>query len=315
VIAVLEGEGPLADETIIIGAHYDHLGFGGPGSLAPWTTDVHNGADDNASGTSALLEIARQLSSLDHKLPRRVVFMAFTGEERGLIGSDHYVKNPRFPLSKTVAMLNFDMVGRLTDNKLILQGVDTATEFESLVDGLNKTYDFKLTKKPGGYGPSDHASFYPKKIPVIHLFTDLHKDYHRPSDDFETLNIEGMKRVVEFATDFALAIADMPQRPSYIEQERPKVARGGKWPYFGSVPDYGSAAKGLELKDVAKDGPAAKAGLKGGDIIVKFDDLKIGGIEDFAAALSQSKAGEIVKVIAKRGEKLEEFEVLLDKPR
>ncbi|HVX62789.1 MAG TPA: M28 family peptidase, partial [Pirellulales bacterium] len=195
VVAVLEGEGPHADETIVIGAHYDHLGYGGEGSLAPGVKEIHNGADDNASGTAALLETARILASREKKLPRRIMFIAFTGEERGLIGSARYVRDPLVPLDETVAMLNMDMVGRLNDDKLIIQGVDTATEFGPLIDGLNERYGFKLTKQPGGFGPSDHSSFYAKQVPVMHFFTGTHSDYHRPSDDYEKINLAGMRRV------------------------------------------------------------------------------------------------------------------------
>ncbi|MDP6446947.1 MAG: M20/M25/M40 family metallo-hydrolase, partial [Pirellulaceae bacterium] len=192
VVGVLEGEGPLADETIVVGAHYDHLGMGGAGSLAPWTKEIHNGADDNASGSSALLEVARYFGSRQEKPSRRLVFIAFSGEERGLLGSAYYVANPRFALEDTVAMVNMDMVGRLADHKLIVHGTGTATQFDPLVDELNELHKFTITKKPSGFGPSDHTSFYTKKIPVLHIFTGTHKDYHRPSDDYEKVNVKGM---------------------------------------------------------------------------------------------------------------------------
>ncbi|MGD9646212.1 MAG: M20/M25/M40 family metallo-hydrolase, partial [Pirellulales bacterium] len=189
VVAVLPGEGPHAEETIVIGAHYDHLGDGGPGSLAPGVKEIHNGADDNGSGTAALLEVARRLASRPQKLPRRIVFIAFTGEERGLIGSARYVRDPLVPLDKTIAMLNMDMVGRLDDDKLIIYGTGTADLLEQTVDNLNEHYGFKITKQPGGFGPSDQSSFYAKKIPVLHFFTGTHADYHRPSDDADKINV------------------------------------------------------------------------------------------------------------------------------
>src|SRR5262249_19758274 len=148
------------NETIVIGAHYDHLGFGGNGSLAPWTTDIHNGADDNASGTATLIEVARRLSTMSPHPRRRIVFIAFTGEEKGLYGSAFYARQPRFPLENTVAMFNLDMVGRLNDDKLAVYGTGTAKEFDPLVERFCQEQGFKLTKHAGGFGPSDHSSFY-----------------------------------------------------------------------------------------------------------------------------------------------------------
>lgn len=215
VVGVLEGEGPLAEETIVLGAHYDHLGNGGNGSLAPWTRAIHNGADDNASGTSTLLEVARRLASRPQKPRRRLMFIAFTAEERGLNGSTHYVKNPLVPLENTVAMLNMDMVGRLTDNKLVVYGTGTAVEFDGLIEGLNKRYQFEITKKPTGYGPSDHQNFYKQKIPVFHFYTNTHSDYHRPSDDFAKINVAGMLRIADLVAEIADRIDGADARPVY----------------------------------------------------------------------------------------------------
>ena len=316
VIGVLEGEGPLADETVIVGAHYDHLGMGGSGTFAPWTVAIHNGADDNASGTAALIEVARRITSSGVKPKRRIVFMAFTGEERGLLGSAYYVKSPRWPLDKTVAMLNMDMVGRLNENKLIVQGVDTAKEFDAIIDGLNKNYNFVITKKPGGFGPSDHASFYPHQIPVMHMFTGTHSDYHRPSDDWEKVNVEGMRRIADMVADVTLAIADAEARPTYVASKRPEVAAsGGSRPYLGTIPDFASPIEGYALQGVAPGGPAEKGGMKAGDVIVKFGDSKIGGLEDIDSALRKFKAGDKVKVIVIRDKKDTELEVVLDPPK
>ncbi|OYW15730.1 MAG: aminopeptidase, partial [Planctomycetales bacterium 12-60-4] len=235
VIGVLEGEGPLANETIVIGAHYDHVGRGGENSLAPGSTDIHNGADDNASGTAALLELARRLSSRPQKLPRRLVFIAFTGEELGLLGSAYYVKEPVFPLDKTIAMFNMDMVGRLNDDKLTMFGSGTSSRWEPELKALNEASGFKLAFKPEGFGPSDHSSFYGKKIPVLHFFTNNHPDYHRPSDDWEKLNVEGMFRVVEMLERMIIQTAETPERPDYIEvKQKPMAQRGGNRPYFGT---------------------------------------------------------------------------------
>lgn len=323
VIAVLEGEGPTADETIIIGAHYDHLGRGGAGSLARGSTDIHNGADDNGSGTAALLEVARALSTAEKKPGRRIVFMAFSAEERGLIGSAYYVNNPIFPLDKTVAMLNMDMVGRVAENKLIVQGADTATEFKPWVESANETAAFKITHQTGGFGPSDHASFYPKKIPVMHFFTGLHSDYHRPSDDYERVDIPGMRRVVEMVTYVATKAAESPTRPTFLEGKQPPArnrapgsgSEAGARPYFGSVPDFGEPTDGFAISGVTKGGPAEKGGLKGGDVITYLGDNKIGNLEDFDAALRKFKSGDKIVVTVRRGKETVKLDVVVEDPR
>jgi len=320
VIAVLEGEGPHADETIVVGAHYDHVGFGGQGSgsLAPWTHEIHNGADDNASGTAALLEIARQLATSGKKPQRRIVFMAFTGEERGLLGSAHYTKQPRFPLDKTIAMFNLDMVGRLADNKLIVYGTGTAKEFEPLVDELGGKYNFKLTKHAGGFGPSDHSSFYAKKIPVLHLFTGTHSDYHRPSDDSHKLNIEGMQRIADFVIDMVNTTDAAENRPAYLEIKKVEgmassAGPEGDRPYLGSIPDFAANDEGLAITGVSPGSPAEKAGMKGGDIIIKLGDSKISGIEDLQTSLFKHKIGETIKIVVKRDGKEVTLDVTLAK--
>jgi hypothetical protein len=248
VVGVLDGEGLLADETIVIGAHYDHLGRGGEGSLAPWTSDIHNGADDNASGTATLLEVAHRLVTSSQKPRRRIVFIAFTGEERGLYGSAYYCRNPRFALEKTIVMFNLDMVGRLHDDKLAVYGTGTAKEFDPLVERLCKEEGFALTKHEGGFGPSDHSSFYAKKIPVLHLFTGTHTDYHRPSDDSDKLNIAGMRRVADLLVDLVHATDASPSRPTYVEIRRVETLAGpadGDRPSFGSMPAYPKPVKNV----------------------------------------------------------------------
>jgi hypothetical protein len=316
VAAVLEGTGPHADETIVIGAHYDHLGFGGNGSADPGSREVHNGADDNASGTTALLEVARELAARGQKLPRRILFLAFTGEERGLIGSARYVRDPLIPLDKTVAMLNMDMVGRLTDNKLIVHGTGTASELDPLVDRLGKQFGFEVTKKEGGFGPSDHSSFYAKHVPVLHFFTGTHKDYHRPSDDFDKLNIDGMRRVAEMVATAAVDLAEAPEPLHFQETKAPAAAGGGgDRPFFGSIPDFAEDVTGYAISGATKDGPAERAGLKGGDVIIQFGDSRVGNLEDFDSALRKYKAGDKVPVVVKRGKEELKLEVTLDPPR
>ena len=316
VIGVLPGSGPLADETVVVGAHYDHLGMGGQGnSLAPWTREIHNGADDNASGVAVLIEVAARLAAAPQRPSRRIVFIAFTGEERGLIGSSRYVQEPRFQLENTVAMLNMDMVGRLQDDKLIVHGTGTATTFDAMVDDLNSSYDFEITKSPGGFGPSDHTSFYTKKIPVLHIFTGSHRDYHRPSDDVDKLNIIGMRRIGEFVGDITAAIAGADERPVYQETKRPEMARGGSRPYLGSIPDFSREVEGYALMGVSPGSPAERAGIKEGDVIIQFGESKIGGLEDIDGALRKYKAGDSVPVVVLRGEDEQTISVTLDPPK
>jgi hypothetical protein len=317
VVGVLEGQGPHADETIVIGAHYDHLGFGGSGSAAPGVREIHNGADDNSSGSTVLVEVARKLAARAKKLPRRVVFVAFTGEERGLIGSARYVRDPVVPLESTVAMLNMDMVGRLSDEKLIVHGTGTAGEFDALVDRFGKQHGFQITKKPGGFGPSDHSSFYAAKVPVLFFFTGSHSDYHRPSDDVEKLNIGGMRRIGDMVAEIAVTLAEADARPGYLEVKGgdESLGGGGDRPYFGSIPDFSQDQPGYALTGVTKGGPAERGGLKGGDIIVQFGESKVGNLEDFDSALRKYKAGDKVPVVVRRGSESLKLEVTLDPPR
>lgn len=317
VVAVLEGAGPQADETVVVGAHYDHLGHGGEGSAEPGSTAIHNGADDNASGVAVLLEVARLLAARDQPLARRVVCAAFTGEERGLLGSAEYARNPPFPLDDTVAMVNFDMVGRLRDNTLIVSGTGTAAEFDDWIDATNQRHGFEISRDPGGFGPSDHSTFYAKKIPVLHFFTGAHTDYHRPSDDFEFLNIEGMRRVSRFVAEMIEQIADAPERLTYVEVAQQPLgdARANPRPYFGSIPDFANSGGGYAITGTGPGSPAAEAGLRGGDVIVQLGEYKIGNLEDFDGALRKHQAGDRVPVIVRRGDEDITLHVTLDPPR
>ncbi|WP_197528431.1 M20/M25/M40 family metallo-hydrolase [Aeoliella mucimassa] len=218
VVATIEAEGPHADEAIVIGAHFDHLGRGGD---TAFKGQIHNGADDNASGVAMMLELARHYASQPEPPPRRLVFVAFTGEERGLMGSRFYVDHPAVPLENTVAMFNFDMVGRLSDNRLIMSGTDTAKEFSQLVRDVNNYHSFDLQCVPGGLGPSDHASFYTRGVPVLHFFTGLHNDYHRPSDDVHLVDIAGMRRIYGYASELIDQVLYAPERPQYQQTDGP----------------------------------------------------------------------------------------------
>ncbi|MES2789298.1 MAG: M20/M25/M40 family metallo-hydrolase [Planctomycetota bacterium] len=316
VIGVLEGSGPLADETVVIGAHYDHVGRGGRDSLSPGSTEIHNGADDNASGTASLLELARRLAARPEKPARRIVFIAFTAEESGLLGSAKYCQEPVFPLEKTIAMLNMDMVGRLVDNKLTVFGTGTSPHWNGLLEKLGKAAGFELTMKPEGFGPSDQSSFYAKKIPVLHFFTGNHPDYHRPSDDWEKINVAGMEKVTDLIEQVALDTINTVKKPEYVAIQSPaNPFREGSRPYFGSIPDFGTDKPGYALAGVGPGSPAEKGGLKAGDRIIQINQTKIGNLEDFDLILRKFSAGEVIEVTAARGEQDVKLKITLGKPR
>lgn len=315
VIAVLDGEGPLAEETIVVGAHYDHVGLGGQGSLAPGSTEVHNGADDNASGTVALVELARRLAAREQPLPRRVVFIAFSAEELGLVGSAKYVEDPIVPLDQTVAMFNMDMVGRLRE-KLTVFGVGTSPTFASDVKRFGAAHELNLSLKPEGFGPSDHSSFYGKKIPVLHFFTGTHSDYHRPGDDWDKVNIAGIDRIVRMLEDMVVHTAETQKRPEYVEVAgHAEVQRSGSRPYFGSIPNFGSEEAGYAVSGASPGSPAAKAGLQAGDHIIQLGDHKITDLSDFDLALRNYSAGDEVDVVVRRDGQQVKLKVTLAKPR
>lgn len=316
VIGVLEGAGPHKEETIVIGAHFDHLGRGGPGSLAPNSKEIHNGADDNASGTAGLMEIARRLGEREEPLPRRIVLIAFNAEERGLLGAKEYVDSPLFPLEDTVAMLNMDMIGRLDGGKLTIFGTGTSSVWEQLIASATAQTELEIIKKPEGFGPSDHSVFYGKKIPVLHFFTGIHDDYHRPSDDWEKLNIEGMRTIVDILEQIATAVATAEVRPDYIEiSGSSTLTRSGSRPYFGSIPDFGETAEGYAISGVSPDSPADQGGLQGGDVIVEFGGRKVGSLDDFDLALRDFAPGQQVQVIVLRGGERVKLKVTLATPK
>lgn len=317
VIGVLPGTGELAKEYVVVGAHYDHVGMGGAGSLAPGTVAIHNGADDNASGTTTMLEVARRMAADESENRRTLIFMAFSAEEKGLLGSKYYVRNPRWPLEETVAMVNMDMVGRMQENSLTVFGTGTAEEFDSLIDRLNEKAEFALSKQAAGFGPSDHASFYEKEIPVFHFFTGLHNDYHRPSDDIEKVNYEDMARVANMVTELVSELSTNPERPAYVKTTA--VANVGRSRSRNRRPtpravlgvQLNIEAETASIAEVGEDSPAAKAGLEAGDVITSIDGNKIASIRDLRAALSQKKPGDTIQMIVKRGEEEVELQVKL----
>jgi hypothetical protein len=297
VLAWLPGQ---TDEYVIIGAHYDHLGRGNFDSLAPSQIgQIHPGADDNASGTAGVLELARLLAPQRGQLKRSILFMDFSGEELGLLGSAAWVKDPTRPLAKAVAMINMDMIGRIKDDRVYIGGVGTGSTFKSELEQAQKDAPFKIEYSAGGYASSDHTSFVAKKIPVLFFFSGLHSDYHKPSDTADKINSTSAARLLDLVGNVAVQLATAPEPPTFqvVAEERPSGGGGaGYGPYFGSIPDFGQTENGVKFSDVKPNSPAAKAGLKAGDVLIQFGDKPIKNLYDFTDALRRSKVGDVVEV-------------------
>ncbi|UCF20242.1 MAG: M28 family peptidase [Gemmatimonadota bacterium] len=311
----LPGSDPArSDELIVIGAHYDHLGLGGPGSLSPDSVTPHNGADDNASGTSVLLGLAKYYAEHPAARPgRSLVFVAFSAEEMGLLGSDYFVSHPPFDLAGVEAMINFDMVGRLRDGKLQIFGAESAEEFPALLDSLDAASPMTLSRVGDGYGPSDQTSFFARKIPVLHMFTGTHSEYHQPADDWQLINAEGLAEV----TDFSIALIaelDGAAELHVVEQERPQArgGGGGYGPYLGTIPDFGEVeGGGLRLSGVRAGGPAEKAGIQAGDVVIEFGGKQVLNIYDYTYALQEHAPGDTVLIKVRRESEVLELTVVL----
>ncbi len=325
VLGILDGtDRLLRSEAIVIGAHYDHLGHGGEGSLAANSTEVHHGADDNASGVAAIIELARQFSR-EKRNKRTIIFIAFSGEEEGLFGSKYYVNNPVFPIENTVAMINLDMVGRLKDDKLTIGGIGTAEEWKPRIEGFNtllaellttnlknKQYDdltpgngprFTLQLNEDGYGPSDHSSFYSKKIPVLFFFTGTHNDYHKPSDTFDKINYGGLQRVTHFVFDIAVNIDETEKRPTYTVAKSSGTpgGRSGFSISLGTIPSYTDSTDGMVIDGVRDDSPASRAGMKANDKIVNLAGQEIKNVQDYTKVLGTMKADVEYEIVVVRG--------------
>ena len=343
VVGILEGTDPvLKNEAIIIGAHYDHLGHGGAGSLAANSTNIHYGADDNASGTSAVIELARQFAALKNN-KRTLIFMAFGGEEEGLLGSKHYVNNPIWPLEKTVAMINLDMVGRLNEEKLTVGGVGTASEWGTMLDSAMSRWlqnelrvgvenykkdiasrekqkpaalrpgdtaverpvsarSLNLQRNQDGFGPSDHSSFYGKKIPVLFFFTGTHADYHKPTDTAEKINYEGLGSITSYVGEIVKDIDTGSTRPTYaVAKASAPMGQVRLTVSLGTIPSYGDTTDGMVLDGVRDNSPAAKAGLKAGDKITKLAGKDVRNAMDYTYVLGSMKPGEEYEVELIRG--------------
>ena len=320
VLAYLPGK---TDEYVIVGAHYDHLGYGHYDSLAPSQIGrIHPGADDNASGTAGVLELARMLAPFKGRLPRGILFASFAGEELGLLGSADWVKEPTRPLPKAVAMINMDMIGRIRDRKVYIGGVGTAANFQPILTALQKESSFQFEYSAGGYGASDHTSFVTQQIPVLFFFSGLHSDYHRPSDTWDKIDATDAAHLVDVVAKLLLQLDTVTQRPTFVtvaEDKDPHAGvsggGGGYGPYFGSIPDFGQTENGVRFSDVQPGSPAAKAGLKAGDVLVQFRGQAIRNLYDFTDALRRSKAGDVVEVTVLRDGKPLKQQVTLEQRR
>ena len=310
VLAMLPPVGDrIPPEYVLVGAHYDHLGRGDAHSLEHAGEDgkIHPGADDNASGTAVVVELARTMATEYAQHPetfkRGVIFGLWSGEELGVIGSSHFVEHPLVTLSNIIAYVNFDMVGRLNENKLYLQGVGSSSVWRKLVEKRNVASGFNVVLQDDPYLPTDVTSFYPKGIPVIHFFTGSHEDYHRPTDTADKINYEGMERIARFAHSLIIDLLTTPERPDYVKVSHSDRDTGGREQlrvYLGTIPDYTTEVEGVKLSGVRGGGPAEKAGLKGGDVIVEFGGQQVKNIYDYTYALDAVKIGKPVDLIVLR---------------
>lgn len=308
VIGLIEGSDPqLKNEYVVIGAHYDHLGLGGPGSGSrnPDTVAVHNGADDNASGVAGILELAAKLKSNQKSLKRSILVVAFGAEESGIIGSRFFVDNPPVPKKQLIAMLNFDMIGRLNPQtqSISIGGTGTSAEGEGILNTLLAKSNLKASYSPEGYGPSDHASFYGADIPVFYFNTGVHTDYHTPADDTDKINFEGAAAVTNLAYELVMQIVGTNQTLTFKEAGPKKQARMGRGlkVTFGIMPDFtNTEGGGLGVGGVTKDGPADKAGMKKGDKIMAIDGKPTGNIYEYMNRLKTLQKGQRVSVDIQR---------------
>lgn len=327
VVAYTPGETP---EYIVIGAHYDHLGLGEQFSMAPSMAGTpHPGADDNASGSSAVIELARWFAA-QPKQKRGILFVTFAGEELGLLGSSHFVSHPPLPLENAVAMVNMDMIGRIRDRKVHVGGIGTGSTFRKLIEQVKDGHELELDLSDTiGYGSSDHTSFMAKQVPALFFFSGLHADYHKPSDTWEKIEAGEAAKLLALIASLASELMSGAERPQFVRVAPPArsghhhdaaagdpgAAPGGYGPYFGSVPDFAEVPNGVRFADVRDGSPAAKAGMRGGDILVEFDGKAVQNLYDFTYLLRGKRPGDEVICKVLRDGRTVEFKVLLEARR
>ncbi len=323
IVGELDGSGPLAKETVVIGAHYDHLGYGGAGGSRLGLVkkpQIHHGADDNASGSATVMELGRRFAAMPDRQGRRLVFMCFSGEELGLEGSKWYCDHPLFPLEETTAMFNLDMVGRLRPDEktkkdnVLVEGAPTGKSFNGLLDAVNKKYDLELSRKDDSLpANSDHFSFYKKKVPVIFFWTGYHPDYHKPTDTADKINAAGMAKIADLSVDVVSALAAEEKRPEYQTMKVGAMRPPSDSPKLGVVPSYREGGEeGMGLDGIVDDGPAARAGLKTGDRIVELAGKPVKNITTYMEAMAAQKKGDTIEVIVVREGKKQNIKVKLD---
>ncbi len=307
VVGLLRGTDPSAG-AVILGAHYDHLGRGNSSSLAPdQLGQVHNGADDNASGTSMLVELARVFAS-EPRLRRTLVFAAFSGEELGILGSSYLASHPPVALDSVQVMINMDMVGRPHDNKITVGGVGSSPGFTDEVRRAGEAVGLGVSTSKSGYGASDHTVFYAKSVPVLFFFSGLHEDYHKPSDDWEKIDREGITEVARMVHTVARDLAEREDRIAFVKVAEDSAgaqghgAGGGYGAYLGTIPDFGDYEGGAKLSGVKAGSPADKAGIQGGDVIVNFGGREVKDLHGYTYALREHKPGDKVTIVLLRGE-------------
>jgi aminopeptidase YwaD len=312
VIGLLEGSDPkLRDEVVVVGAHYDHLGLGNSHSLsASAKPEIHHGADDNASGTAGVLELAQYFAANREKAGRSLLFMGFSGEEIGLLGSAYWTKKPTIPVERIAAMINLDMIGRMRNDTVYVIGADSSPAWKELLEQANAPH--RLQMKTGGsgvgigLGASDQNSFYVKNIPVLFFFTGSHADYHRPSDTWEKIEAEGEAKLLHAVADTVERISRLGDRPQFTKSKEQTPTTGGSFPvYLGTIPDYSAEVEGVALQGVREGGPAHKGGMREGDVIVEFDGKKIRSVQEYTQVLNGTRPNVAVKVtVLRKGERV-----------
>jgi len=312
VAGMVEASNPkFKDEFVVVGAHYDHIGMGEFASFYKGSDlQVHNGADDNASGTTGVLELAEYFASIKDKLNRNMIFVAFSGEELGLLGSSYFVSNPPVGTDKMVGMLNMDMIGRLDkENKLEIIGVGSSPFWKEILENKN-VEGLKLSLNDVGMGGSDHQSFINKDVPAVFFFTGIHNDYHRPSDDIDKINSKGQETILNLVAEVAMELDKKETKPEFTKIKQQQQVSMRSKVYIGTIPEYSYQGAGYKLSGVSEGGPAEKAGLKAGDIIIKWGESNIANIYDYMNVMNKHSVGDVVDLIVKRGE--EEIPVKLE---